>query len=142
MIQTMVPQHKVLALAAKQDYEGFYNMEIEMRRVQEFPPFADVATVTFLGQEEARVLRGAAKFRDSLNACMKEPAFSGEICRVLGPAPCAVPKINYNYRYRLTLRCQMTKVLRTLIAHLLREFSKDSANRGVSAFADVNGYDE
>ena len=142
VIQTMVPQHKVLALAAKQDYEGFYNMEIEMRRVQEFPPFADVATVTFLGQEEARVLRGAAKFRDSLNACMKEPAFSGEICRVLGPAPCAVPKINYNYRYRLTLRCQMTKALRTLIAHLLREFSKDSANRGVSAFADVNGYDE
>ncbi len=142
VIQTMVPQHKVLALAAKQDYEGFYDMEIEMRRIQEFPPFADVATVTFLGQDEARVLRGAAKFRDSLNACMKEPAFCGEICRVLGPAPCVVPKINYNYRYRLTLRCQMNRTLRSLIAHLLRQFSKDSMNRGVSAFADVNGYDE
>ena len=60
---------------------------------------------------------------------------------MLGPAPCPVPKINYNYRYRLTLRCRMTKQLRLLIAHLLREFSRDKANRGVSAFVDVNGFD-
>ena len=57
-------------------------------------------------------------------------------------APCAVPKINYNFRYRLTVRCQMDKRLRLLIAHLLRQFSKDSGNRGVSAFADVNGMEE
>ena len=50
-------------------------------------------------------------------------------------------KINYNYRYRLTIRCQMTRQLRLLIAHLLRQFALDKTNRGVSAFADVNGYD-
>ena len=61
---------------------------------------------------------------------------------MLGPAPCAVPKINYNFRYRLTLRCAQTKQIRLLIAHLLRAFSKDGANRGVSAFADINSYDE
>ena len=31
--------------------------------------------------------------------------------------------------------------LRQLLAHLLREFSKDKANRGVSAFVDINGYE-
>ena len=60
---------------------------------------------------------------------------------MLGPAPCAVPKINYNFRYQLTLRCRMTKNLRLLLAHLLREFSKDKINRGVNAFIDVNGYE-
>jgi hypothetical protein len=35
----------------------------------------------------------------------------------------------------------MTKNLRLLIAHLLRQFSKDKRNQGVSAFADVNGYE-
>ena len=60
---------------------------------------------------------------------------------MLGPAPCVVPKINYHFRYQLTLRCRMTKNLRLLLAHLLREFSKDKANRGVNAFIDVNGYD-
>ena len=142
LIQTLVPNHKVIALAAKQDYDGFFELELQLRRMQECPPFGDLAAITFLGQEEARVLRGAAKFRDSLNACLKQEAYGGEHCRILGPAPCAVPKINYNFRYRLTLRCHMTKPLRLLLAHLLRQFMQDRENRGVSAFVDVNGLDE
>ena len=142
LIQTAVPDHKVIKLAANQDYDGFFELEQQMRHIQECPPFGDLAAITFLGQEEGRVLRGAAKFRDSLNACLKQETYSGENCRVLGPAPCAVPKINYNFRYRLTLRCHMTKSLRLLIAHLLRQFMQDKENRGVSAFVDVNGLDE
>ena len=109
--------------------------------MQNDPPFGDLATITFTGEEETAVLRGAAKFRDSLIACLKEPAYKEEICTVLGPAPCAVPKINYHFRYRLTLRCRMSRNLRALIAHLLRQFSQDKLNRKVSAFADVNGLD-
>ena len=142
MIQTTVPKNKVLELAAKQDYDGFYEMEIGLRRIQGCPPFGDLTTITFVGQEEARVLRGAAKFRDSLHACLKMPEYAQEAASVLGPAPCAVPKINYNFRYRLTLKCKMTRPLRQLLAHMLRQFAKDGANRGVSAFADINGFEE
>ena len=141
MIQTLQPEHQVITLAARQDYDGFYDLEINLRRVQNAPPFGDIASVTFLGQEEAAVLRGAAKFRDSLIYLLRQEAYKDEKCTVLGPAPCVVPKINYNFRYQLTLRCAMTKQLRLLIAHLLREFSKDRANRGVSAFADINGFE-
>ena len=141
MIQTMVPEHKVLELAAKQDYDGFYDLEIGLRQIQTCPPFGDLVSITFTGQEETAVLRGAAKFRDSLNACLKQPGYEKEVCTVLGPAPCAVPKINYNFRYRLTLRCRMSKELRALVSHLMRQFSQDKLNRGVSAFADVNGFD-
>ena len=141
MIQTLVPEHQVLNLAARQDYDGFYELEIGLRQMQNLPPFGDLLTVTFIGQEETRVLRGAAKFRDSLVLCLKEPAYRNENCTVLGPAPCMVPKINYNFRYQLTVRSRLTKELRALVAHLLRQFAKDGANRGVSAFADVNGYD-
>ena len=139
IIQTLVPEHEVIRLAAAQDYDGFYDLEVRLRQVQNDPPFGDLAAVTFIGEEETAVLRGAAKFRDSLIACLKETAYQEEICTVLGPAPCAVPKINYNFRYRLTLRCRMTRNLRLLLAHLLRQFSQDKMNRKVSAFADVNG---
>ncbi len=142
ILQTMVPEHRVIALAARQDYDGFYDLEIQMRRVQNAPPFGDIGVVSFVGQDEGQVLRGAAKFRNSLAACLAQSAYALEQCQILGPAPCAVPKINYNFRYRLTLRCCFTKALRGLLAHLLREFAKDGANRGVSAFADINGYEE
>ena len=141
IIQTMVPEHAILKLAAQQDYDGFYDLEIRLRQVQNCPPFADLVEITFTGQEETAVLRGAAKFRDSLLSCLKLPQYADQRCTLLGPAPCPVPKINYNYRYRLTLRCVFHKPLRELVAHLLRQFARDGANRGVTAFADVNGYD-
>jgi len=141
MIQTLVPEHQVIKLAAQQNYDAFYELEIQLRRVQNAPPFGDFGLITFTGQEETAVLRGAAKFRDSLNACLKQSGYRQEVCTVLGPAPCPVPKINYNFRYRLTLHCRMTKNLRLLLAHLLREFQKDNANRNVSAFIDINGFE-
>ena len=141
MIQTMVPEHKVINLAAEQDYEGFYELEIGLRRLQGVPPFGDLVQITFTGLDEAAVLRGAVKFRDSLLLCLKQSPFDKEPCTVLGPAPCPVPKINYHFRYRLTLRCKMTTKLRRLLAHMLRQFSQDKQNRGISAFVDVNGYE-
>ena len=141
VIQTLAPEHQVIRLAAEQDYEGFYNLEIQLRRVQSAPPFGDYAIVTFLGQEENVVVAAAAKFRDSLRLTLERPDYAGERCAALGPAPCPVPKINYNFRYQLTLRCAMTKKLRSLLAWLLGKLAADKEFRSVSAFVDVNGYD-
>ncbi len=141
VIQTLVPEHRVITLAANQDYDSFYELEIGLRKYQSCPPFGDLATLTLSGEDESRVLHGAVMLRDSLRVCLQQSEFADQVCTVLGPAPCPVPKINYHYRYRLTLRCHMTRQLRGLLAHLLRQFSQDRHNRGVSAFVDVNGYD-
>ena len=141
LIQTMVPEHRIIGLAAKQDYDGFYDLEIGLRRVTNNPPFSDVATFTFVGENEAAVLRGAAVFRDSLAACLSDPQYGAREHILLGPAPCPIMKINYKFRYRLTLRCPLGKAARELIGYLLRQFQKDKANRGVSAFVDINGYE-
>jgi len=140
LIQTLVPEHKIIHLAAKQDYDGFYDLESQIRRVTGAPPFGDVATFTFVGEDEAAVLRGAAVFRDSLHSWLNQSNLQEDPV-LLGPAPCPVMKINYNFRYRLTLRCRLDRNLRQLIGHLLRQFQKDKRSRGVSVFADVNGYD-
>lgn len=135
MIQTMTPEHPVLLQAARQDYDSFYAQEIQLRRAKGCPPFCDFYTVTFSGPEEPRVLRGATAFRDSLQASL-----SGNF-QLLGPAPAVIARINYNYRYRLTLRCQGSRALRQTLAYVLREFQKDYTNRGVAVFVDTNGFD-
>ena len=71
VIQTMVPEHRIIRLGAKQDYDGFYEMEIGLRRVTRMPPFSDICTVTFVGENEAAVMRGSAVFRDSLLAWLR-----------------------------------------------------------------------
>ena len=141
VIQTMVPNHRLIRLAADQDYDGFYELEIQLRQMQNAPPFGDRLMVTFQGEDETAVLRSAMKFRDSLLACLAQPDYREEKVDVLGPAPCPVPKINYHYRYRLTVNGRMNKKLRFLTAWLLQQFGKDKQSRGVTAFADVNGFE-
>ena len=141
ILQTMTPEHTVLRLAAEQDYDSFFDLELRLRRVQNAPPFADFAMVTFQGEEETQVLRCAAKFRDSLLSCLAQPEYGEEKVRCLGPAPCPVPKINYHFRYRLTVNCRLNRKLRQLLAYLLRQFGTDKASRGVTAFVDVNGFE-
>ena len=139
VIQTLVPEHRILNLAARQDYDGFYELESSLRRVTSSPPYGDIAHITFTGENEAAVMRGAAMFRDSLDLWLKQNGV-GEFA-LLGPAPCPVMKINYNYRYRLTLRCAVTRPVRLMLAQLLRLFQQDKQHRGINAWVDVNGFD-
>ena len=138
ILQTMVPNHELIRLAAQQDYDRFYDLEIRLRQVQHVPPFADQVLIGFQGLQEPQVLMGAAKFRDSLLQLQRSGDFGP--MELLGPAPSPVPKINYQFRYRLTLRCRMEKNIRAALRYLLCAFGKDSKMRGVSAFIDVNGF--
>ena len=139
VIQTLVPEHRIINLAARQDYDGFFELESGLRRVTQSPPYGDIAHITFTGENEGAVMRGAAMFRDSLDAWLKQNGV-GEFA-LLGPAPCPIMKINYNFRYRLTLRCAVTRPVRLMLAQLLRLFQQDRQHRGVNAWIDVNGFD-
>ncbi len=141
IIQTMTPENHVLQLAAEQAYDEFYDLEISVRQMQHCPPYGDLFQISFVGPFEDRTCSAAMGFRQALKEIlMRNPETAGQY-RILGPAPAAVFKVNNTYRYRLTLGCRNQKTIRLLLAQLLRDFSKDKQNRGVSAFVDINPYD-
>ena len=47
IIQTFLPEHPTLLLAAAQDYETFYKTEIEERRMFSYPPFCHLVKLQF-----------------------------------------------------------------------------------------------
>ena len=137
VIQTYTPENEVILLASRQDYDGFYEREIQLRSVTGSPPIHDLFTVTASGVDENRVLEGCAKLKAALSGYLRDV----EDVRVLGPAPASVTKINNRFRYRVTLSCTATRRIRDTISHVIREFSKDPKYRGVSVYADVDPYD-
>lgn len=139
LIQTMTPEHKVIQLAARQDYDGFYEQEIDLRRARSFPPFAELITVGFSGVDEGQVVQAASALRHWLEESFKRTQYAE--ASVLGPVPAAVSKINNRYHYRLTVCGEDSKKLRELLAHLLRELMKHKNFRGVGIFADCNPYE-
>lgn len=141
MIQTWTPENDVICCAAEQDYDRFYEQEIQMRRLCGYPPFCHVYQVTGTGLQEEQVLRCCGRIRQVLQKTLEQPEYQGLNCRLLGPAPAPVAKIKNRYRYRVTLMAPDQKEVRALVAHLVRAAQKDKENRGVSVFADLDPQD-
>ena len=129
MIQTMTPEHPVLQLAARQDYDAFYDMELQMRKLRSCPPFSDLFTITVAGLEERGLIQASVRLRDALAANLQREPYCREPAQLLGPSPAPVARVNYSYRYQLTLVCRNTAPIRRLLAFVLAEFSKDRQNR-------------
>ena len=134
VIQTFTPEHKVIALASKQDYEGFYESEIALRHALEAPPVRDLISVTATGASEIAVVSACETLKEVLSEY-----FRGESgIKLLGPAPTAVSKVKNKYRYRLLVNCENNRHVRDTIAHVIREFARDGKSRGVAVYADLD----
>jgi primosomal protein N' (replication factor Y) len=137
VIQTMTPEHNVIQLASRQDYDSFYALEIERRRDSGVPPARDMMTITATGEDETAVIAGCARLHTALTAYLK----NAENVSILGPAPAPIAKVNNRYRFRITILGKNDRDIRAVVAHTVRQFARDGKNRGILAFADVDPYE-
>ena len=134
IIQTFTPQNPVIRMASRQDYDEFYAEEIELRRLQNCPPFSDIVTVTVSAEDESTVLRCCAYIRDRMRSELRRRRDAA----VLGPAPLPVVRVSNRYRYRVTLHCRYDKEIRRLVSGLLIQCNTAKEYKGASVFADYN----
>ena len=132
VIQTFTPENQTIFQASMQDYDSFYRSELELRRLQNSPPFAELFCLTAIGGEESAVLRCCTDIRRFLERAEVPGA------RVLGPAPLPVLRVNNRYRYRVTLVCEASKQVRELIAAIVAHCGREREYRGISVFADID----
>ncbi len=136
VIQTFTPDNEIIRQAAAQDYDSFYRAELELRRLQRTPPFADIISITASGQSEDAVMRCCTDIRNMLLASIED-----EYARVLGPAPLSVVKVNNRYRYRVNISCKADSKMRALVSAVLIKCNSSGKYKGVSIFADNNPSD-
>nr|WP_297177562.1 primosomal protein N' [uncultured Agathobaculum sp.] len=137
IIQTYSPTHPVILTAARQDYEAFYEREMQTRQALQCPPVCDLTVLTAVGETEQQVLASLLALKTRLQSLM-EGQYADVKVPVLGPAAAQMVKVMGRYRYHLTMRAHNTARWRSLIAGVLREFALDSKNRGITVFADEN----
>lgn len=137
VIQTYSPLHPVILTAARQDYEAFYESEMQTREALRCPPVCDITMITAVGELEQQVLSSLLALKTRLQSLM-EGQFADVKAPVLGPAAAQMVKVMGRYRYHLTIRAKDCARWRRLISGVLREFMQDGKNRGVTVFADSN----
>ena len=136
LIQTTVPEHPVLQLAAEQDYEAFYREEIAFRKFGLYPPFCAFCIVGFVGAQEGAVAMAAHRFGTLLaKRAARHPRMP---LRLLGPAPMGITMLNGKYRYKLTLKCRNDAAFRALLRETLDAYAQEKLPQKASVILDFN----
>lgn len=137
-IQTFVPDHYVLNLAAQQNYDEFYDEEISLRQSLIYPPYCDICVIGFSSAMESRAIKAAELTEKLISEYIREnrPDFP---MRAIGPAPCTLETINGKFRYRLILKIRNTRGFRRMIRAVLKSLSDNRELKDVHIYADING---
>jgi primosomal protein N' (replication factor Y) len=113
LIQTINPEHYAIRYASEQNYDGFYEKEIQFRKLMRYPPFAALANVLVRSQKQEDALEMSTEL-----GRMLDPAPEG--LKILGPAEAPVPKLKSEFRYQLLIKAVDRKRLNETLRELRR----------------------
>jgi primosomal protein N' (replication factor Y) len=130
LVQTINPDHYAVRYAAAQDYQGFYEKEIEFRKLMRYPPFSALANVLVRSEKQEDALEMSAELGRFLT-----PPPDG--LKVLGPAEAPVAKLKAEYRYQLLVKAASRKKLNEMLQNL-RRFAQDRRWNATSLVIDVD----
>lgn len=63
IVQTLLPDNPTIQLASRQDYKTFFKEEIETRKLFNFPPYSQMAKVSFSGTDQSLTQQTAENIR-------------------------------------------------------------------------------
>lgn len=131
IIQTYNPTHYAITLAARQDYELFYRKEMEMRKIQSYPPYVYLASITVSGKNEEAVISNTFSVVDFLNEEL------GEQAQILGPTTPYIPKLRLDYLRTVLVKFKDYTRVHETFKKLINIYSKKS---GISLSLNIDPY--
>jgi len=108
LIQTINPDHYAVRMAAAQDYQAFYEKELNFRRMMHYPPFSAMANLLVRSEKKEMAMRMSSE----LGHLLTPPP---EKLRVMGPAEAPVPRLKNEYRYQFLIKAASRKSLNELL---------------------------
>ena len=128
IIQTYNPDHYAIEYAKKQDYDLFYNAEIDLRKKLNYPPFCDIILIRFNGENLSEIKTIASKVYKKINDINNNEFF------VYKPVPSPIDRIKNKYRWRIILKCKLTSNIINII-----QYSIENINlKDTSIVVDIN----
>jgi primosomal protein N' (replication factor Y) len=110
IIQTYNPDHYAINYASKQDYELFYNAEINLRKMLKYPPFCDIIMIRFVGKSISEIEKLSKEVFDNLQKLVDKTN-----TLVYKPLPSPVDKIKNKYRWRIIIKGKVNSKLLNIL---------------------------
>ncbi len=130
LVQTINPDHYAVRMAAAQDYQAFYEKELNFRRMMHYPPFTAMANVLVRSEKQEAALRLSAEIG---RLFMPAP----EKVKVMGPAEAPVPRLKNEFRFQLLIKSTSRKTLNELLVRA-RDFAVSNKWPATALVIDVD----
>jgi primosomal protein N' (replication factor Y) len=101
VIQTYCPEHYAIQAAEHHDYSTFYQKELEYRRAFGYPPFGELASLTFSHTNNKLCFQEVQRMASLLTLEKERKGIPG--FRLIGPVPAFVPRLRGQYRWQLVV---------------------------------------
>ena len=101
IIQTFQPNHFAIAAAAEQDYQSFYQHEIETRQHYDLPPFTSYARLSYGSYEPNEAQLEAQSLKTRLEQHLQHAEIPIDIS---GPSPAYPARRAGRYRWQILLK--------------------------------------
>ncbi|MCB1173757.1 MAG: primosomal protein N' [Leptospiraceae bacterium] len=112
------PSDPILNLAARQDYEHFYEQEIQLRREAVWPPFCRLLRLLYRHPSADQALQDAEDLAHTLQSLVQHlPTERQSQITLLGPVSAPIEKLHQQYRYHLIIKTSQISLAR----HILRQ---------------------
>ncbi len=115
ILQTYFQDHYAVQFAARHDFAGFYDKELQFRAWMHYPPYSAIANVLIRSEK----LDEALTWSGELGRWFEKTRHEG--IRVLGPAAAPITRLKRDYRYHFILKSPSREKMNTLLRAMLAE---------------------
>lgn len=129
VIQTYNPEHYAIQLACRQDYEQFFFYEMNLRHLNNYPPYYYTIKITVSAKSEAEAAKESFAIKKGLDQCLSPQAL------VLGPTPSSILKIKNRFYYQLVIKYKQEPALEKYLQDLLLQ-SQSGEKKGIMVVID------
>lgn len=133
MLQTSHPSHPLISYVRQNNYQSFYQMQLEERKLFRYPPFFRLINIVIRGRDEAIVEGAATLFAQQLRLSFGE--------RVLGPGKPPVSRVQSLYIRNILLKIEHNasiQKVRETIYHYQNSILKTTAFKSILLHYDVD----
>lgn len=133
VVQSYNPEHYSIEFAKKHDFIGFYNHEMQLRKMGSYPPFYYLTMINVSDENEMKAIRTIQEMAQFLRGKLGPDAV------VLGPVPSTITRIKNKYRYQCIIKYKIEPDLKKELKTLITHYQKDQ-QKGLTITIDVQPY--
>lgn len=112
IIQTFNPDNYVLNYVKNNNFNDFYNYEMNNRRIMKYPPYYFLVSLKVVSKDYKKALDMSNKVVNYLKKNVDNTSI------VLGPTTASLFKFNNNYRFQIVIKYRFDKKLKEALKYL------------------------